>query len=164
FFDFCDKVDAGVLNKRVVESLIKAGAFDSPGQTRKGLLDIHEHHIDDVLARKRAEALGQFSLFSGLADAAEAVSQPRPTIGVEEWDKTTRLAFEKEMLGQYVSDHPLLGLERALAASRDTALSVLAERADGAMVTVAGILARLVKKFTRKSEPYVVADLARLAR
>jgi DNA polymerase-3 subunit alpha len=126
FFDFCDKVDAGVLNKRVVESLIKAGAFDSLGQTRKGLLDIHEHHIDDVLARKRAEALGQFSLFSGLADAAEAVSQPRPTIGVEEWDKTTRLAFEKEMLGQYVSDHPLLGLERALAASRDTSMSVLA--------------------------------------
>jgi DNA polymerase III subunit alpha len=159
FFDFCDKVDAGVLNKRVVESLIKAGAFDSLGQTRKGLLDIHEHHIDDVLARKRAEALGQFSLFSGLADAADTVSQPRPTIGVEEWDKTTRLAFEKEMLGQYVSDHPLLGLERALAASRDTALSVLAERADGAMVTVAGILARLVKKFTRKGEPYVVADL-----
>jgi DNA polymerase III subunit alpha len=158
FFDFCDKVDAGVLNKRVVESLIKAGAFDSLGHTRKGLLDVHERYIDDVLARKRAEALGQFSLFSGL-DEAEAVSQPRPTIGAEEWDKATRLAFEKEMLGQYVSDHPLLGLERVLGASRDTSLSVLPERADGSVVTVAGILARLVKKFTRRGEPYVVADV-----
>jgi DNA polymerase-3 subunit alpha len=159
FFDFCDKVDAGVLNKRVVESLIKAGAFDSLGHTRKGLLDIHEQHIDDVLARKRAEALGQFSLFSGMDEAAEAVSHPRPTIGAEEWDKTTRLAFEKEMLGQYVSDHPLLGLERALASSRDTSLSVLSERSDGTVVTVAGILARLVKKFTKRGEPYVVADI-----
>ena len=158
FFDFCDKVDAGVLNKRVVESLIKAGAFDSLGHTRKGLLDVHEQHIDDVLARKRAEALGQFSLFSGL-DEPEAVSHPRPTIGSEEWDKTTRLAFEKEMLGQYVSDHPLLGLERVLAASRDTSLSVLSERTDGTVVTVAGILARLVKKFTKRGEPYVVADV-----
>jgi DNA polymerase-3 subunit alpha len=159
FFDFCDKVDAGVLNKRVVESLIKAGAFDSLGHTRKGLLDVHEQHIDDVLARKRAEALGQFSLFSGMEDTVEAVSQPRPTIGAEEWDKATRLAFEKEMLGQYVSDHPLLGLERVLAASRDASLSVLAERSDGSVVTVAGILARLVKKFTRRGEPYLVADI-----
>ncbi len=159
FFDFCDKVDAGVLNKRVVESLIKAGAFDSLGHTRKGLLDIHEQHIDDVLARKRAEALGQFSLFSGMDETAEAVNHPRPTIGAEEWDKTTRLAFEKEMLGQYVSDHPLLGLERALASSRDTSLSVLSERSDGTVVTVAGILARLVKKFTKRGEPYVVADI-----
>src|SRR6266496_5238177 len=142
FFDFCDKVDAGVLNKRVVESLIKAGAFDSFGHSRKGLMEIHEKHIDVVLARKRAEALGQFSLFSGM-DEPEAVSHPRPTIGTEEWDKTTRLAFEKEMLGQYVSDHPLLGLERVLTASRDTSLSGLRERSDGAVVKVAGILAKL---------------------
>src|SRR6266542_2371621 len=82
FFDFCDKVDASALNKRVVESLVKAGAFDSFGHSRKGLLEIHDKHIDDVLARKRAEAAGQFSLFGGLVHGAdEAVAQPLPSIG-----------------------------------------------------------------------------------
>jgi DNA polymerase-3 subunit alpha len=159
FFDFCDKVDAGVLNKRVVESLIKAGAFDSFGHSRKGLMEIHEKHIDAVLARKRAEALGQFSLFGGLADdPSQGVAQPLPAIGGGDWDKPQRLAFEKEMLGQYVSDHPLLGLEHVLEREADTPLSSLAERSDGAVVTVAGILAKLVKKLTKRGETYVVAD------
>ncbi len=160
FFDFCNKVDASVLNKRVVESLIKAGAFDSFGHTRRGLLEIHDKHIDDVLARKRAEAAGQFSLFGGLGDdPASSVAAPRPTIGAEDWDKATRLAFEKEMLGQYVSDHPLFGLERVLEREADTRLSALSDRSDGAVVTVAGILAKLVKKFTKRGETYVVAEL-----
>src|SRR6266508_2279698 len=99
FFDFCDKVDAGVLNKRVVESLIKAGAFDSLGHPRKALIEQYEDHVDQVLGRKRAEAAGQFSFF----DLGETdVPVPRPTLGQDEWDKPQRLAFEKEMLGQYV--------------------------------------------------------------
>jgi DNA polymerase-3 subunit alpha len=156
FFDFCDKVDAGVLNKRVVESLIKAGAFDSLGHPRKALIEQYEDHIDQVLSRKRAEAAGQFSFF----DLGETdVPVPRPTLGADDWDKAQRLAFEKEMLGQYVSDHPLLGLERVLSAAADTSLAVLAERPDGAVVTVAGILAKLTKKFTKRGETYVVADL-----
>jgi DNA polymerase III subunit alpha len=160
FFDFCGKVDAGVLNKRVVESLIKAGAFDSFGHSRKGLLEIHDKHIDDVLGRKRAEAAGQFSLFGGLGDdPAASVAQPLPNIAGDDWDKAQRLAFEKEMLGQYVSDHPLLGLEHVLEREADTQLSSLAERSDGAVVTVAGIIAKLVKKFTKRGETYVVADL-----
>ena len=160
FFDFCDKVDASVLNKRVVESLIKAGAFDSLGHSRKGLLEIHDRHVDDVLARKRAEAAGQFSLFGGLGDdGGREVAQPLPSIGGEDWDKTQRLAFEKEMLGQYVSDHPLRGLEHVLERESDTSLSSLAERSDQAVVAVAGILAKLMKKFTRTGETYVVAEL-----
>ena len=160
FFDFCEKVDASVLNKRVVESLIKAGAFDSFGHSRKGLMEIHDKHIDDVLARKRAEAAGQFSLFGGLGeDASSSVAHPLPAIGAEDWDKPQRLAFEKEMLGQYVSDHPLLGLEHVLEREADTPLSALAERSDGATVTVAGILAKLTKKFTKRGETYVVAEL-----
>jgi DNA polymerase-3 subunit alpha len=161
FFDFCDKVDAAVLNKRVVESLIKAGAFDSLGLSRKGLFDVHERTIDQVLADKRIEASGQSSFFDMAGDdgALAGLDRPRPLIGAEDWDKAQRLAFEKEMLGQYVSDHPLLGLERVLAAAADTRLSVLAEKADGAVVTVAGILAKLTRKFTRRGETYVVADL-----
>jgi DNA polymerase-3 subunit alpha len=159
FFDFCNKVDASVLNKRVVESLIKAGAFDSFGHSRKGLLDRHEEYIDRVLSQKRAEAMGQFSLFGGGGDGEPDPGDPLPSIGTEDWDKTQRLAFEKEMLGQYVSDHPLLGLEHVLERESDTSLSLLAERSDQAVVTVAGILAKLIKKFTRSGETYVVAEL-----
>jgi DNA polymerase-3 subunit alpha len=160
FFDFCDKVDAQVLNKRVVESLVKAGAFDSLGHTRRGLFEIHDSYVDQVLADKRIQASGQVSFFELAADHGDVgLDRPRPTIGLEEWDKPQRLAFEKEMLGQYVSDHPLLGLERVLAAAADTSLAVLAERPDGTVVTVAGILAKLTKKFTRRGETYVVADL-----
>ncbi|HET6748593.1 MAG TPA: DNA polymerase III subunit alpha [Actinomycetes bacterium] len=159
FFDFCDKVDIGVLNKRVIESLIKAGAFDSLGLPRRGLFEIHELAVDRVSARKRAEAAGQFSLFGAVGDGEDAVVEPLPEVGRQEWDKSQRLAFEKEMLGQYVSDHPLLGLEHVLKAVADTPLSLLAERSDGAVVTVAGILSKLTKKFTRRGETYVVADL-----
>jgi len=160
FFDFCEKVDASVLNKRVVESLIKAGAFDSLGHVRKGLMEIHDTHIDEALARKRNEAAGQFMLWDGGAGEQrdQGAVQRRP-IGAEDWDKTQRLAFEKEMLGQYVSDHPLLGLEHVLERESDTSLSSLAERSDGAVVTVAGILAKLIKKFTKGGETYVVAEM-----
>jgi DNA polymerase-3 subunit alpha len=159
FFDFCEKVDIGVLNKRVIESLIKAGAFDSLGMPRRGLFEVHEVAIDRVTARKRAEAAGQFSLFGGLGDGEDVVTEPLPVVGHEEWDKSQRLAFEKEMLGQYVSDHPLLGLEHLLQRAADTPLSSLTERADGAVVTVAGILAKLTKKFTKRGEVYIIADL-----
>jgi DNA polymerase III subunit alpha len=159
FFDFCDKVDIGVLNKRVIESLIKAGAFDSLGLPRRGLFEVHEVAVDRVTARKRAEAAGQFSLFGGLGDGDEVITEPLPPVGREEWDKSQRLAFEKEMLGQYVSDHPLLGLEHVLQTTADTPLSMLSERSDSAVVTVAGILAKLTKKFTKRGETYVVADL-----
>jgi DNA polymerase-3 subunit alpha len=159
FFDFLEKADIGVLNKRVIESLIKAGAFDSLGMSRRGLFEVHEVAVDRVTARKRAEAAGQFSLFGGLGDGEAVVTEPLPPVGTEEWEKSQRLAFEKEMLGQYVSDHPLLGLEHVLSRSADTALSSLTERSDGAVVTVAGILAKLTKKFTKRGEVYIIADL-----
>jgi DNA polymerase III subunit alpha len=159
FFDFCEKVDISVLNKRVIESLIKAGAFDSLGMPRRGLFEVHEVAVDRVTARKRAEAAGQFSLFGGLGDGEDVITEPLPPVGTEEWEKTQRLAFEKEMLGQYVSDHPLLGLEHVLSRAADTGLSSLTERSDGAVVTVAGILAKLTKKFTKRGEVYVIADL-----
>ena len=128
FFDFCEKVDVGVLNKRVIESLIKAGAFDSLGTPRRGLFEVHEVAVDRVTARKRAEAAGQFSLFGGLGDGEDVITEPLPSVGTEEWEKTQRLAFEKEMLGQYVSDHPLLGLEHVLARV-GRRLAVVAHRA-----------------------------------
>src|SRR5436190_2478909 len=103
FHDFVDRVDFSVLNKRTVESLIKAGAFDSLGHRRKGLLQVHELIIDQSVARRRKEAEGQFDLFAGTETASG--DHDRVTIPDIEFDKTERLAFEKEMLGLYVSDH-----------------------------------------------------------
>src|SRR3954454_3005293 len=114
FKDFLSKAPAVVCNKRTIESLIKAGAFDDLQHTRQGLVRVHEDYVDAFVDIKRKEAIGQDSLFGGFGDDADggdsvdfAVLPQIPTI---EWDKQTLLAFEREMLGLYVSDHPLFGI------------------------------------------------------
>src|SRR5262249_9894245 len=116
FYDFCERVDSNVLNKRAVESLIKAGAFDSLGHPRQGLVAVHEAIIDRTMARRRKEAEGQFELFGALDDAAanDGFVESRIDIPDLEFEKRQRLSFEKEMLGLYVSDHPLMGAEASL--------------------------------------------------
>ena len=172
FADFLRKVPVNVCNKRVIESLIKAGAFDSLGHPRKGLLLIHEQAIDTVIDVKRNEAIGQDSLFGGDSESEATFEVPVPD---GEWDKPTLLAFEREMLGLYVSDHPLLGVEHILSASTDCSvaqlLSSAAEetersersgrngRADGQSVVVGGILSGVQRKVTRKGDPWAAATL-----
>jgi DNA polymerase-3 subunit alpha len=164
FHDFIEKVEITVCNKRVVESLVKAGAFDSFGHTRRGLLAIHEATIDAALDTKRAEAVGQFDLFGGFADDAAPLGGPsmRLTPSPLEWDKSVLLSDEREMLGLYVSDHPLSGLEKALSALADMPIAALAaeERTDGQMVTVAGLITAIQRKITKaKGEPWAVVSL-----
>ena len=166
FRDFCDKVDGNVLNKRTLESLIKAGAFTSMGHSRRGLLEAFEPIVDAAISRKKQEAAGQFSLFDGVAsdDGDDPVDLDD---GVEitpgEFDKTRLLKFEREMLGLYVSDHPLFGTERLLESYTDTTISQLRERNDGDGVTVAGVLTTLTKKFTKKGDTYLIATLEDLS-
>ena len=153
FPDFLAKVEVSVCNKRVIESLIKAGAFDSLGHTRKGLLSVHADAVDAVLETKRAEAVGQFDLF------ADAEPETAPGVGlalsipVGEWEKSMLLAAERDMLGLYVSDHPLLGVEHVLAQSTDcTVASLLTDdRADGSVVTVGGLVTGVSFKTTKSS-------------
>ncbi|HVE62332.1 MAG TPA: DNA polymerase III subunit alpha, partial [Mycobacteriales bacterium] len=162
FHDFLRKVEGPVCNKRLVESLVKAGAFDSLGHTRKGLLAVHVEAIDACLDTKRAEAMGQFSLFGEVdASAGAGDGMSEVAIGPGEWDKTTLLAFEREMLSLYVSDHPLLGVEHVLAQHADTKVSDLtAETAqDGQVVTVAGILSSISRKTTKAGASYAQAVL-----
>ncbi len=159
FADFCAKVDAGVLNKRTLENLILAGAFAPMGHTRKGLLAAYEPIVDAALTRKKAEAAGQFSLFDAGGDAEADVVEDAPVIGDEEYGKADRLRFEREMLGLYVSDHPLLGTEAVLDRYTDATCAELREKTDGASVTVAGVLTGLQKKFTRKGDTYLTAVL-----
>ena len=163
FSDFLAKVEITVCNKRTIESLIKAGAFDSLGHSRRGLIEKHEQAIDSVVDVKKQEALGQDSLFGSLLDGGqEAVSGGAPMVFSEiEWDKKVLLTFEREMLGLYVSDHPLSGLENVLAAKADCSIASLgdAERADGSIVTVAGIIAGLARKVTKQGNTWAAAQL-----
>jgi DNA polymerase-3 subunit alpha len=160
FADFCEKVDAGVLNRRTIESLVKAGAFESLGHPRKGLLQTFDAILEQALARKRAEAEGQFSLFDTPDTGATTTLVDTVQIPDIEFDRAEKLANEREMLGLYVSDHPLLGLERVLAELSTVSIGQLLQAGGGRdNVTVAGILTGLQKKFTRKGEPYVVGTL-----
>jgi DNA polymerase-3 subunit alpha len=160
FYDFCNRVDIQVLNKRTIESLIKAGAFDSLGYARKGLLGSYELIIDEVVARRREEAKGQFDLFGTVESAAPVFAQ-RP-IDTGEFDKMTRLTYEKEMLGLYVSDHPLMGVEHHLRRKADCTIAELREAGSGEMKTVGGVVTNLQRKYTKKGELmalFVLEDL-----
>ena len=164
FTDFLDKVPAVVCNKRTIESLIKAGAFDSLGHTRRGLLLVHEQAVDAVIGVKRREAEGQFDLFADLlgdaGDAAPGFSVAVPD--VPDWDKKQRLAFEREMLGLYVSDHPLSGLDHVLAAAAEVSIATLISdetRPDGSVVVVAGLVTTVVRKTSRQGNQYAQITL-----
>ncbi|PJI94325.1 DNA polymerase III subunit alpha [Luteimicrobium subarcticum] len=158
FTDFLDKVPAVVCNKRTIESLVKAGAFDSLGHTRRSLLAIHEMAVDSVISVKRKEAEGQFDLFAdfgGDGDANIGFSVEVPDL--PDWDKKQRLGFEREMLGLYVSDHPLSGLEHVLARAAETTVATLLadeERADGSVVTIAGLLTNVQHRWSKSGNPW----------
>ncbi|MDO4613372.1 MAG: DNA polymerase III subunit alpha [Actinomycetaceae bacterium] len=154
FTDFLNKVPQPVCNKRTIESLIKAGAFDSLGLSRRALLARHEEAVDSVVGLKRNEAAGQFDLFGTLGgEAAEAFSFE--IADLPEWDKTEKLAFEREMLGLYVSDHPLQGLEYVLDRNSDAEIAdLLAGEAgvrEGESVRVCGLITGIQRKATRKT-------------
>ena len=161
FYDFCERVDPMVLNKRTVESLVKGGAFDCLGHPRRGLLMVFEQIVDRVLNRRRREAEGQFDLFSGLGGGSErpGASDERVPIPDHEFDKSQRLAFEKEMLGLYVSDHPLMGAEAALRREVDCTLAELREMRDGDTRWVGGVVTALSRKYTKKGDLMAVFTL-----
>ncbi|EFC86558.1 DNA polymerase III subunit alpha [Parafrankia sp. EUN1f] len=164
FPDFLDKVDAVVCNKRTVESLIKAGAFDSLGHTRRGLAEKHEQAVDAVMGVKKKNAEGQFDLFAFDGEGGE--EDAAPIFGVQEfsdqeWDKSLLLSLEREMLGLYVSDHPLLGVEHILAAKADCSIAALngGEYPDGSVVTIGGIISGLQRKVTKQGKLWALATV-----
>jgi DNA polymerase-3 subunit alpha len=157
FYDFVERVDFQVLNKKTLESLIKAGAFDSMGHPRQGLLRSFEHIVDTVVARRRERDMGVMSLF-GDVDAGPLFDE-RPPIPSIEFGKRERLSFEKEMLGLYVSDHPLMGAEASLRRRCDGTLSELPEMEDGRIRTFGGVVTGLQRKWTRKGDLMAVFQL-----
>ncbi len=154
FSDFLLKVPAVVCNKRTVESLIKAGAFDSLGHPRRAIAMIHEEAIDSVVVLKRNEAANQFDLFSAFDEPGETSGLAVVVPDLPEWEKKDKLAFERDMLGLYVSDHPLQGLEGVLAQHAEASISHLIGDdgpADGAIVTIAGMITSLSRRIAKAS-------------
>lgn len=151
FADFLKRIPAQALNKRTVESLIKAGAFDGLGSNRRSLVEIHEMKIDAALAKKKREAHGEIDLFEGFFDeedeADELPSHP-------EWPKKDKLAFEREMLGLYVSDHPLIGLEPLLARNADLSIADLIDPdrdLEGKVISLAGLITGVSHRIAKQS-------------
>ena len=156
FNDFLKKVPLQVCNKRTIESLIKAGAFDDLGHTRRSLSLIHEAAVDAAVAGKRKEAAGQFDLFGSLGMDDALGDELTVTIpDVPEWDRREKLNFERDMLGLYVSDHPLRGLERALSdAASHSVHDIISEDShvrDGETVTIAGMLTGVSRRIAKSS-------------
>jgi DNA polymerase-3 subunit alpha len=163
FFDYCERVDPLALNKRTIESLIKAGGFDSLGHPRQGLLHVYEQIVDQTLARRRERDAGIMSLFGGNAETrAEDGFDERITIPDVEFDKRARLAHEKEMLGLYVSEHPLMGAERGLRRHVECTLTELKELREGETRVVGGVVTALQRRYTKRGDlmaTFVLEDL-----
>jgi len=153
FHDFCERVDPTALNKRTVESLVKAGAFDSMGHPRRGLLTVLEQVIDAAVKRRRERDQGTFSLFDVAVDdsGAPAFDSHIPIPDIE-LDKSTKLRAEKEMLGLYVSDHPLLGAQRALRRLVECSVIDLVDLEEGSMRIVGGVVTSLTRKYTKRGD------------
>jgi len=166
FSDYLRKVDINACNKKVIESLIKAGAFDSLGHPRKGLHMVHIDAVDAMMVTKKAEAENQFDLFGG-GDGGEDLGAGVFDVKVpdEQWDSKHQLTLEREMLGLYVSGHPLNGVERVLEAQSDTAIATILEGnlPDGAQVTVGGILASVTRRINKSGDSWASAQLEDLA-
>ncbi|MET4429788.1 MULTISPECIES: DNA polymerase III subunit alpha [unclassified Mycolicibacterium] len=157
--DYLNKVDIAACNKKVTESLVKAGAFDSLGHSRKGLFLIHTDAVDSVLGTKKAEAMGQFDLFGGADTATDTVFAIK--VPDDEWEDKHKLALEREMLGLYVSGHPLNGIAHLLAAQVDTQIPAIlnGDVANDTQVRVGGILASVNRRVNKNGMPWASAQL-----
>lgn len=165
FSDYLEKIDLVACNKRVTESLIKAGAFDSMDLPRKGLALIHEDAVDAVTSTKKAADRGQFDLFAGLGGGEEASAVDNVfavDVPDEEWDRKHKLALEREMLGLYVSGHPLDGFEEALNAQTDTPITkiISGDVHDRQELVIGGIISAVDRRFSKKDgSPWAIVTV-----
>lgn len=165
FADFLSKVELTVCNKRVIESLIMAGAFDSLGHKRSALLACHEQAVDSVVEVKRAEQYGQYDLFASM-DESEDEADETEQFGVEideslpEWNRKLLLSQEREMLGLYVSAHPLDGAEPILERNRDVRLVDLVDgdRTEGE-VRVAGMITKVDRRVNKRGDTWAIVTI-----
>ncbi|WP_438803368.1 DNA polymerase III subunit alpha [Nocardia brevicatena] len=164
FSDYLAKVDASACSKKVTESLIKAGGFDSLDHPRKGLMLVHADAIDAVMSTKKAEAIGQFDLFGGDDTDESVTSVFNVKVPDEEWDTKHKLALEREMLGLYVSGHPLDDIAAELSSLTDTSIATVL---DGKVrhrrqIVIGGIVAAVDRRVNKKGESWAIVEIADL--
>ncbi|WP_434093883.1 DNA polymerase III subunit alpha [Saccharomonospora azurea] len=163
FTDFLDKSELVACNKRVIESLIKAGAFDSLGATRLSMIRVHEGAVDAVVPLKRQEAMGQFDLFgAGASDNAELASSPLAHLKFddEEYPRKQKLGYEREMLGLYVSAHPLDGAEHILRKhARKPIAAILDSPPKEGEIELAGLITAMERRVNKKGEPWAIVTV-----
>jgi DNA polymerase-3 subunit alpha len=162
-WDFCERVDSRAVNKRAIECLIKCGALDSTGDSRKGMLETLPAAQSAGQKAQEDAQMGQGSIFDfGDGDgegAAQSQAHHRPPIPAEEFDRAEMLAMEKETLGTYLSSHPLAEVGPALRARVDCSLAQLGGKPDGAWVTVGGIVVDCKKIRTKSGSQMMFATL-----
>lgn len=162
FADFLDKIEVGACNKKAIESMIKAGCFDSLGHKRRALDLIYDTGLDSVVGLKKQAAHGQDDLFGMLDDDAAGSTNITVRDDIEDWDKMTRLGYERDMLGLYVSDHPLNGVDALLRAKTDTSIGEVLEagaRTVGSSYTFGGLVTGFARKTTKKGDLWATLTL-----
>jgi DNA polymerase-3 subunit alpha len=164
FNDFMDKVDSVVCNKRLIESLVKAGAFDDMKHKRRALMSVFEEAVDRYVSIKKDAGSGQDSLFDELMGGPEPIFDLKVVVpdDIEEWDKMTLLGHEREMLGLYVSDHPLTGLEHVLSDAADCTIGQLLtdeDRQDGFQTTICGLITQVTRKVTKTGNSWAIVTV-----
>ncbi|WP_110205154.1 DNA polymerase III subunit alpha [Nocardioides daejeonensis] len=164
FNDFMSKVPLIVCNKRVIDSLAKAGAFDDMKHKRRSIVAVHERAVDLYVEAKKNDGGGQDSLIDmlGAEEAGSASTYVEINEEIDEWDKMTLLSSEREMLGLYVSDHPLLGLEHVLSQGTDCTIGQLLldeDRPHGTMLTVSGLITQVQRKITKRGDAWATVTL-----
>ncbi|MFQ5992999.1 MAG: DNA polymerase III subunit alpha, partial [Nitrospiraceae bacterium] len=154
FLDFCHRIDLRKVNKRVVEGLIKAGAFDSTGARRAQLMAMLEQALEEGAAVQRERERGQTSIFGELTGAtAEPVSLGDPALpDVPEWDQGRMLKYERELTGFYITAHPLARHESAVRMFASTTTDGLTDVPDGREATLCGIISTVKNMVTRKGD------------
>jgi DNA polymerase-3 subunit alpha len=153
-WDFTERVDPQVVNKRSLESLVKCGALDSTGATRLGMLAVLEQALAHGQKLAADRLMGQASIFD-LGPAMPATPTHHPPVSTAEYEKAELLRLEKETLGLYVSEHPLSAVRDQLRRKTDAGLGELERRRDGEVVTVGGIVSEVKHTTTKRGEPMV---------
>ena len=160
-WDFCARVDARTVNKKAIESLIKAGAFDSSGASRKGMLSVLGQAQGAGQKAQEDAVSGQGSIFDldDGATGAPVIAAAHAPVPLDEFERAELLRMEKETLGMFISSHPLADVRDALRARVDCPLSALAAKQDGAWVTVGGLITEVKRIRTKSGEPMMFATL-----
>ena len=151
-WDFCERVDQAQLNSRVIESLVKCGALDSTGASRRGMLDVLEPALGSGRKAQADAMLGQGSIFDLGGSTSAPAERHHPVILTPEFDRRELLALEKDTLGLYLTSHPLAELREQLRRKVDMPLAELSGRPDGHVVTVGGLVAGMRVLQTKRGE------------